>query len=316
MFVDSGSADFDIFKFSNEIGRENALRHLTLHLVYQTPEIMSHINLYQEEKFANFLNQIQKRYRFDVEYHNDLHGADVMQMCFFMQTTGGLKKTAKLSHLDIVSHLVAAACHDLDHDGFNNPYHINTMSPRAIRYHDQSVQENYHAAEATAILLDPECNFIEGFERDDQKLFRKRVVGCILATDMAKHTEDLEILKCKIEEKGVSLEKDNSHLLIDDSSPGALFDSQQFILEAALHSADLSPPTRKFEACKKWTYLLFQEFFHQGDCEKRYDVPVSFLCDRKTTSVPKSQPGFINFIVLPLFKQIVQVMPNAQDLYK
>lgn len=112
------------------------------------------------------------------------------------------------------------------------------------------------------------------------------------------------------------MELENGHLLIDDSSPGALFDSQQFILEAALHGADVSPPTRSFDTCHDWTYLLFKEFFHQGDCEKRDNVAVSFLCDRKTTSVPKSQPGFINFIVLPLFKQLVTVIPNCQDLYK
>jgi hypothetical protein len=36
------------------------------------------LHLYNEEKFATFLNRIQKGYRKDVEYHNDLHGADVM----------------------------------------------------------------------------------------------------------------------------------------------------------------------------------------------------------------------------------------------
>jgi len=61
------------------------------------------------------------------------------------------------------------------------------------------VQENYHAAETTSILLESDCNFLEGFQRDELKMFRKRMVGFIIATDMAKHTEDLEILKCKIE---------------------------------------------------------------------------------------------------------------------
>jgi hypothetical protein len=33
---------------------------------------------------------------------------------------------------------------------------------------------------------------------EDLKTFKKRMMGCILATDMAKHTEDLEIFKRKL----------------------------------------------------------------------------------------------------------------------
>jgi hypothetical protein len=47
---------------------------------------------------------------------------------------------------------MAATCHDFGHDGFNNGYHVNAITDRAIRYSDQSVQENYHAAESYMIL--------------------------------------------------------------------------------------------------------------------------------------------------------------------
>jgi len=47
-----------------------------------------------------------------------------------------------------------------------------------------------------------------------------------------------------------------------------------------VHSADVSSQTRSFETAKKWTYLLFEEFFDQGDLEKERGLPVSFLCDR------------------------------------
>ena len=38
------------------------------------------------------------------------------------------------------------------------------------------------------------------------------------------------------------------------------------------------------------------------------------LCDRKTTSVVGCQPGFLNFIVIPLFGSIVKVMPEMMEL--
>lgn len=61
---------------------------------------------------------------------------------------------------------------------------------------------------------------------------------------------------------------------------------------------------------KEWTYLLYDEFFCQGDLEKKQNLPISFLCNRKTTNIPKMQPGFMNGITLPLWSVVVEVMPG------
>ena len=63
-------------------------------------------------------------------------------------------------------------CHDYDHDGLNNAYHVNAISSRAVRYSDKAVQENYHVAESFAILNTPEYNFMKKYSRDDFKTFR------------------------------------------------------------------------------------------------------------------------------------------------
>jgi hypothetical protein len=34
------------------------------------------------------------------------------------------------------------------------------------------------------------------------------------------------------------------------------------------------------------------------------------LCDRNTTHVAKSQPGFINFVSLPLYQSLTNIMPD------
>jgi hypothetical protein len=47
-----------------------------------------------------------------------------------------------------------------------------------------------------------------------------------------------------------------------------LFTNQQQILEMAIHACDLSASTRAFPIVKEWIYLLFEEFFRQGDLEK------------------------------------------------
>lgn len=105
-----------------------------------------------EQKLSKFLSEIQKTYRQDVQYHNDLHGIDVTHMAHLFLTEGQIINLAELDHIDIISFLVAAICHDLGHDGFTNGYHINALTERAIRYNDVSVQENYHVAEAFQII--------------------------------------------------------------------------------------------------------------------------------------------------------------------
>lgn len=139
-------------------------------------------------------------------------------------------------------------------------------------------------------------------KNEDLKTFKRRMMGAILATDMAKHAEDLSSFKRRLELSGVKKELSNGSKVIDRTSGKTIFDSQQQVMEIALHAADVSVPCRpNFDLVRKWTYLLFEEFFEQGDTEKREALSVSFLCDRKTTNVAKSQNGFISFIVLPLF---------------
>ena len=84
-------------------------------------------------------------------------------------------------------------------------------------------------------------------------------------------------------------------------------------MEVSLHTCDVSQQTRDFEVVKDWTYLLFEEFFQQGDLEKSESLPVSMLCDRDTTNVAGSQPGFIGFVVMPLFVTMQNVISGLDE---
>lgn len=59
-------------------------------------------------------------------------------------------------------------------------------------------------------------------------------------------------------------------------------------MDFMMHSADISYQCKPFEVVKEWTYLLFEEFFDQGDLEIEQGLPLSMLCDRKNTNVAKS----------------------------
>ena len=108
-----------------------------------------------------------------------------------------------LNKLDCLAFLIAGICHDLGHDGLTNTYHVNSISKRAIDSNDGPVQEVFHAAEVFRILYDDHYNFCINFEREEFILFRKRVIGLILATDMASHASHLSSLNSIINENQI-----------------------------------------------------------------------------------------------------------------
>lgn len=90
-------------------------------------------------KFLQFTVQVYNRYNRSVEYHNDLHGSDVAQHCHYILHSQNLGKLAKFDQVDTLSLLVAALCHDIGHDGFNNKFHVITESDRFLMYGDTHV---------------------------------------------------------------------------------------------------------------------------------------------------------------------------------
>ena len=129
--------DFDILDLSRDIDRNQVLPCMVVHAIneLQIEDIISNC----KDEMSSFLKKVNSTYMQEVQYHNDLHGADVMQMAYFMLTTGQLQKNLKLNKLDCLSFLIAAVCHDLGHDGFTNSYHTNAVTSRSIDSNDQSV---------------------------------------------------------------------------------------------------------------------------------------------------------------------------------
>ena len=81
-------------------------------------------------------------------------------------TECSLIEILNLDKLDCMSMIIAAVGHDIGHDGFNNNYHVNAITKRAIDSNDVAVQETYHAAELFRIFNTPGLNFIEELHRE------------------------------------------------------------------------------------------------------------------------------------------------------
>jgi hypothetical protein len=101
------------------------------------------------------------------------------------------------------------------------------------------VQESFHASELFRILDTEETNFLSNLSSDQFKVLRKRVIGLILATDMAKHMTDGGALKNLCETNEIK-EGKNVGKLFTPTDPKANNANQQLILESVMHSCDVS----------------------------------------------------------------------------
>lgn len=80
-------------------------------------------------------------------------------------------------------------------------------------------------------------------------------------------------------------------------------DHRHFMLQIALKCADICNPCRPWEVSRAWSFQVSEEFYRQGDLERRLGLPVTPLNDRLTSSVSKIQTGFFRFIAAPLFEE-------------
>ena len=165
----------------------------------------------------------------------------------------------------------------------------------AVLYNDISVLENHHCASSFAILSQSEYNVTKPFNKKEYNRFRKIMIDAILATDMSHHFAKFGIFKGKV--------------LSEDLDPKSA-DEKHILCQELFHLADISNSTKQFDICLKWCELLFVEFFHQGDIEKKLGHNVSMFMDRCTTNIAKSQVGFINFIIKPSFEAATIFLPG------
>ena len=78
------------------------------------------------------------------------------------------------------------------------------------------------------------------------------------------------------------------------------------LFKVILKCADVSHPARHLDMHLKWSSRCFDEFFRQGDEEKRLGLAVSPFMDRDATKLGGAQLGFIEFICIPVFEALDQ----------
>ncbi|KAG0263121.1 hypothetical protein DFQ27_001923 [Actinomortierella ambigua] len=89
---------------------------------------------------------------------------------------------------------------------------------------------------------------------------------------------------------------------------------RQILCQCLLHAADISNAVKPWELCRRWSDLVIQEFFRQGDIEKAQNLPVSPNMDREMHNQPQISLGFGDFVVQPYFESLAEFLPAASEL--
>ncbi|RUP44743.1 hypothetical protein BC936DRAFT_149057 [Jimgerdemannia flammicorona] len=292
----------------------------------------------QESELLDLVIDIDRGY-LQNPYHSFYHAVDVTCVLYYMLTSLGAAR--HLTSLNMTILLIAALCHDIGHPGFNNVYQVNAKTDLAVRYKDTSVLEHYSCSLAMDLLtkhkffrhLKRSCQ-ANGESRTEEEL-RQSMVKMILATDMHFHydLQDelgslIESTTCSHWSDSESSDSDNHHHTEHEmplnlpptptspTSPGlpvvVLDDKQRQILcNILLHAADISNTVRPWPLCKRWSDLVVQEFWRQGDTEKREGLRISPGMDREDSNQPQISLKFGDFVVKPYFDAFADFLPNA-----
>uniref|UniRef100_A0A8C2KZR4 Phosphodiesterase n=1 Tax=Cyprinus carpio TaxID=7962 RepID=A0A8C2KZR4_CYPCA len=291
----------DIFKISAYSG--NRPLTVAMYTIFQERDLLKSFKI-PVDTFITYMMALEENYHSDVAYHNSIHAADVVQSTNVLLSTPALE--AVFTDLEILAAMFASAIHDVDHPGVSNQFLINTNSELALMYNDSSVLENHHLAVGFKLLQEENCDIFQNLTKKQRQSLRKMVIDMVLATDMSKHMNLLADLKTMVETKKVT---SLGVLLLDNYS-----DRIQ-VLQNMVHCADLSNPTKPLELYRQWTNRIMVEFFTQGDRERDKGMEISPMCDKHNASIEKSQVGFIDYIVHPLWETWADLVhPDAQEI--
>ncbi|ORX52877.1 HD-domain/PDEase-like protein, partial [Piromyces finnis] len=240
-----------------------------------------HLN---NEKFLNFIKEIEEGYHTDVTFHNACHATDVLHCMYYFSTIPNISVNFK--DWDLLAMFVAACIHDYDHPGLSNKFLVQIGDPLAILYNDKSVLENHHCAMSFSILFKEQNNFLEHLDKEKVNDFRETVISLVLATDLAEHLQILTLFKKKILNIPKCVQREDKILL----------------MKILIKCADVSNASKDKVSYSKWVDGIMEEFYRQGDREKELNIPLSPFGNRDVPKPNSCQKSFVEFIATPIFE--------------
>lgn len=261
-----------------------------------------------------FFRELHRRY-LAKPYHNEAHAATVTHIAMWLARRCGYLSGRLASNLERFSLIVAAMAHDVGHFGRTNNFLMSNRHQTAIIWNDQSVLENMHAA--VAIHLGETCGLFEGMPVHEQQQLRNNIIAIILSTDLKFHQENLRRFQHRRESEDflqpVLPAATGASDAVDKGALDRWNSDKMMLAKLLIMSSDVGHGCMPWEQHFHWSLRANLEFFEQGDEERRLGLPISPLCDRGSSDMVKGQCFFIDFMVKPLFQELLRVVPAAES---
>jgi ankyrin repeat protein len=266
--------------------------------------------------YSKFLEAVRTGYGAprSVPYHNWNHAVDVGWMLH--RTMILVAAEHFISQHERFALEVSAICHDIGHPGLNNVFLVETTHDLAIMYNDQSPLEMMHTARMWELARQPDQEIFADFSDDQRREIRSVSCEAILHTDYKHHFQIVKDLANIKDSNAEAFDVAHTMYLINEVDYPTQENIEVFSLPEAkttirnmlLHFCDVSNPTKPFNLCQVWAYMITDEFFNQGDREKELGIVVQPLNDREKVNKHQSQVGFIEFFVAPFVINIEKLV--------
>ncbi|XP_003247299.1 dual 3',5'-cyclic-AMP and -GMP phosphodiesterase 11 isoform X2 [Acyrthosiphon pisum] len=246
---------------------------------------------------CRWLLSVKKNYR-SVTYHNWRHAFNVAQMMFSIITA--TRWWQVFGDLECLALIIACLCHDLDHRGTNNSFQIKVSSPLAQLY-STSTMEHHHFDQCLMILNSQGNQILGNLSPNEYSRVIKVLEDAILATDLAVY----------FRKRGKFLE------LVRTGMYDWTREEDRELFRAMLMTVcDLAAITKPWEIEKRVAELVTNEFFEQGDIERRkFNItPIDIMNREKEDQLPMMQVGFIDSICLPIYQAIADLSEKLEPL--
>jgi len=299
MLVNTGASQhwiLDTLGLHERTGRRSLLA-LAESLVVPKAEVLGTT----DRTMRRFVTELHRKYEeHQNPFHNEAHAAVVCHSTHWL----GMRSrayTAMGENLHVATD-IAALAHDVGHFGRNNAFCSSASHDLALIYNDRAILENMHSATCFQIMKTLGCDILATSTRENRRLYRDHIVSLILATDMATHFDFLGKFRVRVAGSEFNLQ-DNA-------------EDRRIVTHCYLKAADLGHAALPFDMHERWAFRLLNEFYEQGDEERQLGIPVSPMCERSgnVADFRESQKGFLQFVIMPLFKELVTVsVPEVSE---
>ncbi|KAJ3371749.1 High affinity cAMP-specific and IBMX-insensitive 3',5'-cyclic phosphodiesterase 9A [Allomyces arbusculus] len=234
--------------------------------------------------WLTFVATVRANYKLPA-FHSFTHAVNVTHALYALMRAAGLLGEEGLARRDAVASMVAALCHDVDHEGLSNVYHAAKDTELAAMYNGVCPMENHHAA-VTSALLQSRVSPLHLLDPTTAKSLRTTITSIILATDMGKH----------------------DHLLASASTTTpwpACRDSPLVLQQVLMKCADLSNELQDPPAAALWASALMTELNNEQAALDRAPIAADEV------AIARGQVGFLDAKVLPTYRALARLVGVA-----